>query len=100
MELLRKILNQELDGKLIEPEPVQEREPEKPVNAVKPKRCQNEGCKVKLMLADFACRCNQYYCSQHRGSELHKCTFDYRATGKELLNKQMPTIIADKLECI
>jgi hypothetical protein len=101
MELLRKILNQDIDGKItVDTETVQDnsKEPEKPV--VKPKRCQHDGCKVKLMLADFACRCKSFYCSQHRASEVHKCSYDYKASGKELLNKQMPTIMADKLERI
>jgi len=66
----------------------------------KPKRCQHDGCKVKLMLADFPCRCKGFYCSQHRASELHKCSFDYKTSGKNALEKQMPTVVADKLERI
>ena len=99
MELLRKILNQDIDGKItVDTETVQDnsKEPEKPV--VKPKRCQHDGCKVKLMLADFACRCKSFYCSQHRFAEVHKCSFDYKGVGKELLTKQMPTVIGEKFE--
>jgi hypothetical protein len=73
---------------------------EKKEAPVKPKRCQNEGCKTKLVLSDFACRCSQYYCSSHRASELHKCTYDYKTVGKDALTKQNPAIVADKLERI
>lgn len=73
---------------------------EKKEAPVKPKRCQNEGCKTKLVLSDFACRCSQYYCSSHRASELHKCTYDYKTVGKEALTKQNPAVVADKLERI
>jgi len=101
MNTLLKILNEDIDKKLV---PSVERDidapkqPVKPVEAVKPKRCQHDGCKVKLMLADFACRCKSFYCSQHRFAEAHKCSFDYKAVGKELLTKQMPTVIGEKFE--
>jgi len=101
MNTLLKILNEDIDKKLV---PSVERDidtpkqPVKPLEAVKPKRCQHDGCKVKLMLADFACRCKSFYCSQHRFAEAHKCSFDYKAVGKELLTKQMPTVIAEKFE--
>ena len=95
-----KILNEDIDKKIIpEVEKAEaSKEPEKPKEVVKPKRCQHDSCKVKLMLADFACRCKNFYCSQHRFSTAHQCPFDYKAVGKELLTKQMPTVIAEKLE--
>jgi len=100
MNMILKILNEDIDKKII-PEikkPEASNEPEKPKEVVKPKRCQHDGCKVKLMLADFACRCKNFYCSQHRFSTAHQCSFDYKAAGKELLEKQMPTVVASKLE--
>ena len=100
MNTLLKILNEDIDKKLIpELKKIEEaKEPAKPVKPVRPKKCQHDGCKVKLMLADFACRCNSFYCSQHRFAEAHKCTFDYKAVGKDLLTKQMPTIVGEKFE--
>lgn len=101
MNMLLKILNEDIDKKIImdaEKAAEAQKEPEKPVEASRPKRCQHDGCKVKLMLADFACRCKSFYCSQHRFAEAHKCSFDYRAVGKDLLTKQMPTVIASKLD--
>ena len=70
------------------------------VEQVRPKRCQHEGCKVKLMLADFACRCSGFYCSSHRFSESHKCSFDYKAQGLDTLTKQMQTVAGTKLNKI
>jgi hypothetical protein len=70
------------------------------VEVVKPKRCQHEGCKVKLMLADFACRCSGFYCSSHRFSEAHKCSFDYKTQGLDTLTKQMQTVAGTKLNKI
>lgn len=102
MDMLLKMLNQQnglevrtLDADEKPPNPTETKKDEV---TVKPKRCQHDGCKVKLMLADFACRCKSFYCSQHRYSEAHKCPFDYKTVGKDILQKQMPTVIANKLE--
>ena len=101
MDMLLKMLTQQggLEVKTLDAneKPLEKKQDEPPV---KPKRCQHDGCKIKLMLADFACRCSQFYCSQHRSSELHKCSFDYKAVGKDALTKQMPAVVADKLERI
>jgi hypothetical protein len=43
-----------------------------------PKKCQLPKCRTKLMLVDFACRCSRFYCSSHRFSEDHQCTFNYK----------------------
>ena len=101
---IMKILNEEIDLRVDEEK---KENIEKKDNAVekkgepsRPKRCQYDGCKVKLMLADFACRCKNFYCTQHRASEVHKCSFDYKASGKDTLTKQMPAVVADKLERI
>ena len=77
--------------------PVIEKKEDPPV---KPKKCQHENCKTKLALSDFACRCKNYYCSSHRYSDIHKCSFDYQSIGKDVLTKQNPMIMADKLERI
>ncbi|NBO72021.1 hypothetical protein EBV26_16310 [bacterium] len=100
MNMLLNMLNEGTDKKIIpEPEKAEAaKEPIKPIEAVKPKRCQHDGCKVKLTLADFACRCKSFYCSQHRFAELHKCTFDYKTIGKEVLAKQMVEVKGNKLD--
>ena len=54
-------------------------------------------CNKKLGLIDYSCRCGNFYCQKHRLPELHSCSFDYQKSGKELLDKNNPTIVADKV---
>jgi hypothetical protein len=97
LSFLIKTINEKiaLESKVSVEVPVVKEEP-----PVKPKRCQHEGCKTKLVLSDFVCRCKNYYCSSHRYSDIHKCSFDYQATGKDTLRKQNPAIVAEKFERI
>ena len=64
----------------------------------KPKRCMCEGCKTKLSLIDFACKCHGWYCSMHRHAESHSCTFDFKAKGQESLEKQLVKVAGEKLQ--
>ena len=56
-------------------------------------RCQFEGCKIKLGLVPFSCRCSKDFCIEHRGSDAHNCTFDYKAEHKKELLKTLSTPI-------
>lgn len=73
-------------------------EPSKHVEKVRPKRCELLGCKSKIMLSDHACKCTGFYCSQHRHSEIHSCSFDYKGAGKNSLEKQLVKVESAKLE--
>lgn len=95
-----KILNEEIDLKVESSENIEEKKAIEKKEPLRPKRCQHEGCKVKLMLADFACRCSGFYCSQHRFSEAHKCRFDYKGKGLDTLAKQMQAVIGVKVNKI
>ena len=44
----------------------------------KPKRCQMEGCKKKLSITAYDCRCEKRFCNLHQCAESHDCTFDYK----------------------
>lgn len=67
----------------------------------RPRFCTFEMCKKKIVISDFACRCSQYYCSQHRDPEIHTCGFDYRNAGVQELLKTMSTaVIGKKIELI
>ena len=68
--------------------------------AERPKRCQGQDCKAKIVLSDFACQCNKFYCSSHRHAENHSCSFDYRNAGTKGLEKNLVKVVADKLERI
>lgn len=65
-----------------------------------PTRCQFEGCKKKLGLTAFVCRCKGYYCGIHRPDMAHSCAFDYRAVYKESLSTVMIKMTGSKLETI
>ena len=51
----------------------------------KPKRCQMDGCKMKLSITDFDCRCKKRFCNLHKNAEKHNCTFDYKAFHRKKL---------------
>jgi hypothetical protein len=92
--------NNLLDPSLVE-KPVEEiKKPEEPKKEIRPKRCQHDGCKMKLMLIDFPCKCNKIYCSQHRYSESHDCSYDYKKLGKELLKKELVEVRSSRLDKI
>lgn len=68
---------------------------------IKPKRCCQDGCKKKLMLTDFACKCGEYHCSAHRIPEAHHCSFDFKEDHKETLLKNMGTaVVAKKIDTL
>ena len=55
-------------------------------------------CNKKLKLTDIKCRCNKYFCSMHRYSDTHDCSFDYKNLGKILLTKENPCIVSKKID--
>mgnify|MGYP003705990237 CR=1 FL=1 len=57
-------------------------------------------CNKKLHLFKIKCKCEKYFCSEHRYSDKHDCTYNYKEENKELLTKLNPLIIAKKIENI
>lgn len=43
------------------------------------------------------CKCLKHLCLQCRYPEDHGCTYDYKEEGKDMLRKQNPLIVADKI---
>lgn len=70
------------------------------ITTERPTRCCMEGCKKKLVITDFPCKCEKIHCALHRASELHHCAYDYKTVAKEQLTKAMPIVIAKKLDMI
>lgn len=62
------------------------------------KRCLE--CKKKVSLLGFTCRCGGLFCSVHRYSDKHECSFDYKSPGAEQIRKSNPTIVAEKVKKI
>jgi hypothetical protein len=57
-------------------------------------------CQKKVGLTGFTCRCGRLFCSDHRYSDKHDCTFDYKAENKEMLARSNPQVFSAKLNKI
>ncbi|KAI3757155.1 hypothetical protein L6452_04689 [Arctium lappa] len=57
-------------------------------------------CNRRVGLTGFTCRCGTTFCGAHRYPEMHACTFDFKAVGKEAIAKANPVIKAAKLDKI
>ncbi|KAJ0657337.1 putative transcription regulator A20-like family [Helianthus debilis subsp. tardiflorus] len=58
-------------------------------------RC--SGCKKKVGLIGFTCRCGEMFCSEHRYSDRHDCSYDYKAAGREAIARENPVVRAAKI---
>eukprot|EP00741_Cyanophora_paradoxa_P022454 tig00021489_g21680.t1 len=77
--------------------PAAEATPEPP-KQTQTNRCWS--CNKKIGLTGFKCRCNYVFCGEHRYSDKHSCTFDYKTMAKDLLAKANPVVQAAKVEKI
>ncbi|XP_062327282.1 AN1-type zinc finger protein 6 isoform X1 [Osmerus eperlanus] len=68
----------------------------------KPKAKKNRcfTCRKKVGLTGFDCRCGHVFCGMHRYSDIHKCTFDYKADAAEKIRKENPVIVGEKIQKI
>ncbi|KAJ7521303.1 hypothetical protein O6H91_19G046800 [Diphasiastrum complanatum] len=57
-------------------------------------------CHKRVGLTGFKCRCGDIFCSLHRYSDTHECSFDYKAAGRDAIAKANPVVIAKKVEKI
>ncbi|KAL9249395.1 Zinc finger A20 and AN1 domain-containing stress-associated protein 5-like protein [Drosera capensis] len=55
------------------------------------------GCRRKVGLTGFRCRCGDLFCGEHRYSDRHDCGFDYRKAGREAIERENPVIKAAKI---
>lgn len=60
-------------------------------------RCSGSGCRKRIGLMGFRCKCGDVFCSEHRYSDRHECSYDYKAAGREAIAKDNPVIRAAKL---
>ncbi|XP_020227982.1 zinc finger A20 and AN1 domain-containing stress-associated protein 5 [Cajanus cajan] len=58
-------------------------------------RC--SGCRRKVGLTGFRCRCGELFCAEHRYSDRHDCSYDYKAAGREAIARENPVIRAAKI---
>lgn len=60
-------------------------------------RCSGSGCRKRIGLMGFQCRCGDVFCSEHRYSDRHDCSYDYKAAGREAIARENPVVRAAKL---
>uniref|UniRef100_A0A6T8BBK0 AN1-type domain-containing protein n=1 Tax=Cryptomonas curvata TaxID=233186 RepID=A0A6T8BBK0_9CRYP len=67
--------------------------------AAKPAKTTNRctTCSRKVGLTGFGCRCGGTFCSTHRYSDRHECSFDYKAAGRDALTAANPVVIAERV---
>ncbi|KAJ4980168.1 hypothetical protein NE237_010948 [Protea cynaroides] len=58
-------------------------------------RC--SGCRRKVGLTGFRCRCGDLFCSDHRYSDRHVCSYDYKSAGREAIARENPLVRAAKI---
>ncbi|XP_041755057.2 AN1-type zinc finger protein 6 isoform X2 [Coregonus clupeaformis] len=66
--------------------------------ATKKNRCFS--CRKKVGLTGFDCRCGNVFCSMHRYSDIHNCTFNYKADAAEKIRKANPVCVGEKIQKI
>lgn len=59
------------------------------------KRC--SGCRRKVGLTGFRCRCGDLFCAEHRYSDRHDCSYDYKAAGREAIARENPLVKPAKI---
>lgn len=58
-------------------------------------RC--SGCRRKIGLTGFRCRCGELFCADHRYSDRHDCSYDYKTAGREAIARENPVVKAAKI---
>lgn len=59
--------------------------------------CNHQNCKKKIKsVFPLSCKCKLYFCKKHKYPETHECTYNYKNTFKEQLNKNNEKIVSDK----
>ncbi|QCD85508.1 hypothetical protein DEO72_LG3g25 [Vigna unguiculata] len=67
--------------------------------ASEPKRAVNRcsGCRRRVGLTGFRCRCGDLFCAEHRYTDRHDCSYDYKAAGREAIARENPVVKAAKI---
>ncbi|MFS7987615.1 putative transcription regulator A20-like family [Helianthus anomalus] len=58
-------------------------------------RC--SGCRKRVGLTGFRCRCGDMFCGEHRYSDRHDCSYDYKSAGREAIARENPVVKAAKI---
>uniref|UniRef100_A0A8D0H6N8 AN1-type zinc finger protein 6 n=1 Tax=Sphenodon punctatus TaxID=8508 RepID=A0A8D0H6N8_SPHPU len=68
----------------------------------KPKQKKNRCfmCRKKFGLTGFECRCGNVFCGVHRYSDVHSCSYNYKADAAEKIRKENPVVVGEKIQKI
>ncbi|KFO85059.1 AN1-type zinc finger protein 6, partial [Buceros rhinoceros silvestris] len=68
----------------------------------KPKQKKNRCfmCRKKVGLTGFECRCGNVFCGMHRYSDVHSCSYNYKADAAEKIRKENPVVVGEKIQKI
>jgi len=58
-------------------------------------RC--HGCRKRVGLTGFRCRCGELFCGAHRYSDRHECSYDYKSVGRDAIARENPVVRAAKI---
>uniref|UniRef100_A0A0X3PKA7 AN1-type zinc finger protein 6 n=1 Tax=Schistocephalus solidus TaxID=70667 RepID=A0A0X3PKA7_SCHSO len=54
-------------------------------------------CNKRVGLTGFSCRCGGLFCTLHRYSDAHDCSFNYRESGQADIRKANPQVVCSKI---
>ncbi|GJM98435.1 hypothetical protein PR202_ga15449 [Eleusine coracana subsp. coracana] len=58
-------------------------------------RCSS--CRKRVGLTGFRCRCGELFCGQHRYSDRHGCSYDYKGAARDAIARENPVVRAAKI---
>lgn len=64
----------------------------------KPQKLRCAQCNRRLgVIMVMRCHCEKVFCAQHRYAEAHNCSYNFKAVGKQILERENPLVVAQKL---
>ena len=51
-------------------------------------------------LTGFECQRGNVYCGVHRYSDVHNCSYNYKADAAEKIRKENPVVVGEKIQKI
>ncbi|KAL2507887.1 zinc finger A20 and AN1 domain-containing stress-associated protein 5-like [Forsythia ovata] len=60
-------------------------------------KCSGFGCRKKIRLIGFRCQCGEVFCSEHRYSDRHDCSYDYKSAGRKAIAREIPVVRVAKI---
>ncbi|XP_066491959.1 AN1-type zinc finger protein 6 isoform X2 [Tiliqua scincoides] len=75
-------------------------EQEKSLDKPKQKKTRCFMCRKKVGLTGFECRCGNVFCGVHRYSDVHSCSYNYKADAAEKIRKENPVVVGEKIQKI